>query len=106
MSGLLINELIMIKSVAFSMNLCIYLCMYVFIFLFIFRAEPTVYGSSQAKVPKELQLPAYTTAMAMGDLNCICDLYQSSWQCQIPDPLSEARDDTGVFMDARHVCYH
>ena len=52
------------------------------------------YGSSQAKVPMELQLPAYTTAMAVGELNCICDLYHSSWQCQIPDSLSEAWDDT------------
>ena len=30
----------------------------------------------------ELQLPACTTAMAMWNPNCICDLYHHSW----PDP--------------------
>ena len=92
----------MIKMVVFS----IYLFVYLFTLLFLLGAEPTAYESSQATVPKELQPPAYTTATAMGDLNCIHDLYHSSGQCQIPDPLNEARDDTGVFMDARHVCYH
>ena len=30
----------------------------------------------------------------MPDLSCICDLPQSSWQCQILNPLIEARDQT------------
>ena len=40
----------------------------------------------------ELQVPAYTTATAMQDLSCICDLHHSSWQRQILNPLCEARD--------------
>ena len=40
----------------------------------------------------ELQLLAYTTATATSDPSLICDLYHSSWQCQILNPLSEARD--------------
>ena len=43
-------------------------------------------------VESELQLPAYATATAMQDLSHICDLYHSSWQRRIPNPLSEARD--------------
>ena len=35
----------------------------------------------------ELQLPAYTTAIAMQNLSHICDLHHSSQQRWIPDPL-------------------
>ena len=45
-------------------------------------------------VKLELQLLAYTTAIAMPDPSHICDLRHSSWQCQILNPLSEARDQT------------
>ena len=34
-------------------------------------------------VESELQLPTYTTAIAMPDLSRICDLHHSSWQRQI-----------------------
>ena len=40
----------------------------------------------------ELQLPAYTTVAATPDPSHVCDLHHSSWQCQIFNPLSEARD--------------
>ena len=42
----------------------------------------------------ELQLLVYTTAIAMPDRSCICDLYHSPWQCRILNPLSKARDRT------------
>ena len=48
-------------------------------------------------VELELQLPA--TAIAMPDLSHVCYLHHSSRQCQIPDPLSEARDRTRILMD-------
>ena len=51
----------------------------------------------------ELQLPAYTTATAMLDLSNICDLHHSSWQHQIPNPLSKDRDQTCILMDTRKV---
>ena len=38
-------------------------------------------------IKSELQLPAYTTAAATQDPNCICDLHHSS-QCWIPEPSS------------------
>ena len=40
----------------------------------------------------ELQLLAYATATAMWDPSHICNLYNSSRQCQIVNPLREARD--------------
>ena len=40
----------------------------------------------------ELQLPAYATATVTWDPSSICD--HSSWQHQILNPLSEARDRT------------
>ena len=42
----------------------------------------------------ELQLLAYTIATATQDPSRVCDLHHSSWQCQILNPLSEARDRT------------
>ena len=44
----------------------------------------------------ELQLPACVTAIAMPDSSHICDLHQSSWQSQILNPLSKARDRTST----------
>ena len=54
-------------------------------------------------VKLDLQLPAYTTATAVRDLSCVCDLHPSSQQCQILNPLSEARDRTCILMDIRQV---
>ena len=49
-------------------------------------------------VKSELQLPAYTTATATPDPSLICHLHHSSWQRQILNPLSEARDQTRNLM--------
>ena len=56
-------------------------------------------------VKSELQLPAYTTATATRDPGCICSLRHSSWQCQIINPQSEARDRTQVLLDSSRVHY-
>ena len=45
-------------------------------------------------VKLEVQLLAYTTATAMWDPSCLCDLHHSSWQHPILNPLGEARDQT------------
>ena len=36
--------------------------LFIYLFFFNFRADPTVYGDSQARGQIELQLPDYTTA--------------------------------------------
>ena len=50
-------------------------------------------------VKSELQLPAYTIATATQDLSHVYDLHHSSRQCQILNPLGEARDWTYILMD-------
>ena len=50
-------------------------------------------------VEGELQLPACTTDTARQDLSHICDLHHSFQQHRIPNPLSEARDQTRILMD-------
>ena len=50
-------------------------------------------------VESELQLPAYTTAAATQDWSRVCDLHHSSWQCQILNPLIEAKDRTCILME-------
>ena len=57
------------------------------------------------RVESELQPPAYNIVTATQDLSHICDLCYSSWQHHIPNPLSEARDQTHVPMDTSWVHY-
>ena len=54
-------------------------------------------------VQLELQLLPYTTATAMLDPSRVCDLHYSSWQRQILNPLSEARDRTHNLIVPRRV---
>ena len=55
-------------------------------------------------VESELQLLARTTATATWDPSHICDLHHSSWQHQILNPLSKARDQNQVVVDTSQVC--
>ena len=57
-------------------------------------------------VESELQLPGYTTAIAMQDPSHIFNLYHSSWQCWLPDPMTEARNWTHILMDSSRICFH
>ena len=63
------------------------------------------------KVPRlevelELQFPATGTAIAMPEPSRVCDLYHSSQQLQIFNPLSRARDWTRILMDPSRVHYY
>ena len=58
---------------------------------------------SRLGVKSELELPAYTAATATKDLSHIRDLWHSSWQRRIFNPLSKARDGTCVLMDASQI---
>ena len=51
------------------------------------------------EVESELQLQAYTTAMATADASPICDLSYSLWQCWIPNLLREARAWTHILTE-------
>ena len=53
------------------------------------------------RVKSELQTTAYAR-----DLSRVCDLHYSSWQGQIPDPLSEARNQTCILMVTSRISSH
>ena len=54
-------------------------------------------------VESQIQLLACTTATATWDPNYVCKLHHSSWQQSIPEPLSEARDQTCIFIDTSQI---
>ena len=88
----------------FCQPLTSYINCFFFFFFFFF---PPYYGHTHGMwkflawgVKSELQLQAYPTATAMPDPSCICNLCCCSlWQCQILNPLNEARDQTCIFME-------
>ena len=60
---------------------------------FFFFLEPHLWHMEVPRLggESELQLPAYTTAIATWGLSCICDLYHSSRQCQILKPTGQGQ---------------
>ena len=56
-------------------------------------------------VKAELQLPACTTATATPDPSHICDPRCSLRQCQILNPLSEARNGSHILLDTNQVLH-
>ena len=49
------------------------------------------------------ELPACTTATGTWDPSHICELHYGSQQRKIFNPLSEARDQTCILMDASQI---
>jgi len=81
--------------------------LFFFFFFFFFLGPPLQHTAApRPGVKSELQLLATATAIAIWDPSCICDLHHSSWQCQILNPLSEARDGTHNLMDIHQIPYH
>ena len=76
------------------------------LFIFFFFLGPQLQHMEVPRlgVESELQLLAHTTAT--WDPSRICNLHHSSQQCQIPDPLSRARDRTFILMDTSHIHFH
>ena len=67
----------------------------IFLLFFVFSGlHLTHMEVSRLAVQSELQLQAYTTATATWDWIRVCDVHHSSWQHQIINPLSEARNRT------------
>ena len=62
------------------------------LFFFLFRATLVHMEVLRLGVESELQVSAHATATATPDPSHICDPHHSSWQRQIPNPPSEARD--------------
>ena len=78
-----------------------------FVLIFcLFRATPTAHGGSQGGAESQLQLLAYSRAIAMPDLSHVCDLHHGSQQRWIFNPLSEARDWTYNLMVPSQIHFH
>ena len=68
----------------------------IFFFFFAFSGSDMWHmGVPRQGVELELQLPAYTTATAIRDLSCVCNM-----------ALLGARDRTHVLMDTSRVFFH
>ena len=58
------------------------------------------------RVQSELLPPVYTTATATPDLSSVYNLHHRSWQRQILNLLSEARDRTRYLMVLSRMRFH
>ena len=77
-----------------------------FFFLVFLGLYPQHMEVPRLGVELELQLLAYTTAIATQDLSWVCDLHYNSQQRQILNSLSKASDWALVLMDTSWVHYH
>ena len=75
------------KPLLLCIMFCLFLC-FLLLWLHLYQARDQIRGA---------------TDTAMPDLSSVCDLHHSSWQCQIFNPLSEARDQTHVLMDTSQI---
>ena len=66
------------------------------IIILVFRTAAADMEVPRLRAQSELQPPAYTTVIATQDESHVCDLYHSSRQRLILNPLSEARDRTAT----------
>ena len=82
-----------------------FLSFFLFFFLFL-EPHPWYMEVPRLGVELELQLLACATATAMPDPSRICDLNHRSQQCQIPNPLSQARDPTCILINTSQICFH
>ena len=73
--------------------MCIFLLMHFFFSFCCLGSHTQHMEVPRLGVQSELQPPATTTATAMQDPSCVCDLHHSLWR-QILSPLSKAKDRT------------
>ena len=71
--------------------------------VFCFRVTPQHVEVPRLGVKSELYLAAYTPATAMPDPSHVCNLHHSSWQRQILNPMSKAKDRAFILMDTGRV---
>ena len=76
-----------------------------FFFFFFLGAHARHMYVPRLEIQQEPPPPAYSTAIAMQDLSCVCDLHCSSWQCRNLNPLSETRYWTCILVDPSWVHY-
>ena len=77
-------------------------------FFGLFRAAPAAYGggSQPRGLMGAVAAGLYTTATAAWDPSHVGDLHHSSQQHQALNPLSKARDQTCILIDASQIHFH
>ena len=100
------NTFHILSSLAYRKSPSSFVVVVAVVFVFcLFRAAPVAYGASQAGGwIKAAAAGLHHSHSNVGSEVCP-DLHHSSWQCWIPNPLSEARDRTQVLMDTSWICY-
>ena len=68
----------------------------------LFGAVLAAHGRSQARG----RIPAIATGPRHSHSNTASELCHSSWQCQFPGPLNEARDWTHILRDTSWIHFH
>ena len=81
--------------------------MCLFFFFCLFRAAPTAYGGSQAGGWIGATAAGLHHSHSNTRSKPLCNLYHSSWQCRILNPLGSARDWTLILIDTSqiHSCW-
>ena len=67
---------------------------------------PQVTQTRNGSSPARGRIRAIAAHLHHSHSQTVCHLHHSSWQCQIPDPLSKARDRTHIFMDTSRIYFH
>ena len=65
---------------------------YIYIYIYFLGQHPQHLEVPRLGVELQLQLLAYTPAIAVRDPSLVCDLRRSSWQCWILNQLSKTTD--------------
>ena len=84
-------------------SILFYFILFLLFSLFLWPHLSCILEVPRLGVKSELQLLAYTTATAMPEPSCVCDLHHSLWKRQILNPLSKARDQTHILTDNNQV---
>ena len=84
----------------FFIVVCFFGCFICFCLFLLFRAAPKAYGSWTGATAASLCHRHNST----GSEPHLWP-HHSSWQCQIPDPLSEAREETWILMDTSRISF-
>ena len=86
-----------------SGNTMAFLFFFFFFSFCLFKAAPMAYGGTQARGRIGAVAAGLCHSHSNRDLSCVCDLHHSSWQHQILNWLSKARDRACVLVDASQI---
>ena len=95
-TAMVISESTLYLSRDYVLIAFLFLSFFLFFFLWLYLQHMEVPGLG---IESQLYLPAYATARATPDLSHIRDLCCSLQQCQVLNPLSEARDQICILLD-------